>query len=88
MEEKGGQREKIWKRTLWVWCPCKPLKYLKTAKALFGLDENTPDLEKLAISLQTRLIPPPARGDGSSAAGLAGGEIFLIANLENHGARK
>src|SRR6202789_4287324 len=34
--EKGRLRRKIWKASKDVWKPCNPLKFHKTAKALFG----------------------------------------------------
>ena len=46
------------------------------------LDENTSDLEKLAIRLQARLDSAAGARRRTIGAGLAGGEIFLVANLK------
>ena len=77
MQPKEGARgEKIWKRTLWVWSPCKPLKYLKTAKALFGKawSETREFWRSLEKVLEGAFIPPPL---APAAGGLRSSGIVI-----------
>src|ERR1700734_3072063 len=77
----GGYRRKIWKASKDVWKPCNPLKFHKTAKALFGKawSETREFWRSLEKVLEDAFIPPPlapaASGLRSSGIVIAGSEV-------------
>src|ERR1700749_901898 len=60
---RASRGQKIWRRTLWVWKACNPLKSHKTAKEMFGKawSETAEIWKGLDKSLELAAVPERRR---------------------------